>query len=381
MDKIVKNLDQDYILNTLKDLISVESITSSEADGEKKAAILLIDKMKELGIETNFNEIVPGRANAVGTIAKSNGPILALNGHLDVVPADKKSWNSNPFITYFENGKIFGRGTADMKGAIAAMLGAVKYILDNDLKINGKLLLSFVCDEEKTNLGTINFLENYSKIDYAVIGEPTGLDINIAHRGVVRMTIKVSGQSGHASEPDKSENAIYKMNEIINLIRKYSEEISSKKHHLLPSPTIAVTKIKGGTNDNVIPGECQITVDRRMIPGEDSSSVLKELKTLLAGYDVDFKKTVDLIPGEIDEKNDFVFKLKELYKDYFRSAPDLDYFRASCEQSLFLNKGIDTVIFGPGDISQAHTRNEYIEINDLMQAAGYYVYIIQELLK
>jgi succinyl-diaminopimelate desuccinylase len=387
---IEKNIDVDYVKEILKELIKIQSINPPQGDGERKAAEYLIHEMKKLHLDIELEEIAPGRNNAVGVLKGiKSGSVLALNGHLDVVPANANEWQTNPFEAIIENGRVFGRGVVDMKGALASMMGAIKYLIDYKLKINGQLILSFVCDEESgINLGTKNFLKRHPKLDYAIIGEPTGLKIAVAHRGVLRFKITTLGRSGHASEPDKAVNAIYKMRRILEKIEIYNQQLSLRKHKILPPPTIAVSIIKGGTIANVIPNECEITADRRLIPGETKETAYNELKRILEeikreeqdfNYHLEIKEYV--CPGELKSDSQFLKNISDIYCNYFEvETPPIIGFKASNEQVLFLEEGVDTIVIGPGDIGLAHAKNENIEFSELVCAAGFYAYSVLNLL-
>ncbi len=385
---IEQKVDMTYIQNVLMELIKIESINPPKDGGEKKAAEFLAGKLQELAIDAEVHEVADGRANAVGIISGSNtGPTLVLNGHLDVVGANPEYWDNPPFDPVIRNRRIYGRGAADMKGAIASMIGAVKLIKEADISLKGRVLLSFVCDEESKNLGTLDFLQRYPDVDYAIIGEPTSLNLVTAHRGVARFRIGVGGKAGHAGEPENAVNAVCLMNRIISALQDYQQIISKRKHRMLPSPTCSITTIRGGQTDNVIPDTCEITIDRRLIPGEDIEQVESELKEIIqgkAGIEEDgytMERYIFVGPGELEPNRPFFSTIEAIYGDYFDvQNVETQGFRATCEQSLFIDKGIDTAVFGPGSIGQAHQANEYVEIDELRKAAGFYYYSVLSLL-
>jgi len=381
---IDNNLDREYIQDLLVNLIRIPSVNPPEKEGEKKAALFLIDEMKKLGLKTIYDEIVPGRANATGILkGKKERSTLILNGHLDVVPANADLWNNSPFEPVIQEGKMYGRGTADMKGALAAMLGAVKLVRDiHSENSNCNVILSFVCDEERSNMGVENFLEKNIKADYAIIGEPTNLEIARAMRGIAVFKIITKGKSGHSSKPKDSINAVYKMAKVLEKLQDYCDELEKKHHEILPSPTAAVSIIRGGFKENIIPDECEIIVDRRLIPGEteetayyEITELLNEIKCKDENFDffIERLKKPFTLPGELPLSNCFVKKIEHIYRNYFHidKAPIVG-FQASCEQTFFLNKGIDTLTIGPGSISQAHVADEYVELEQLFKAAGFY---------
>ena len=387
---IDKNLDREYIQNLLVDLIRIPSVNPPEKEGEKKVALLLINEMKKLGLNTIYDEVVSGRANATGILnGRKEKPSLILNGHLDVVPANADLWENKPFEPVIKDGRMYGRGTADMKGALAAMLGAVKLIRDIQFKDNGKIILSFVCDEERSNQGVIAFLEKGLKADCAIIGEPTDLQIARAARGIAVFKIRTTGKAGHSSKPKDSINAIYKMSKVLEKIQIYCDELENKKHDILPSPTAAVSIIRGGNKENIIPDKCEIIVDRRLIPGETEETAFYEISNLLndiKSKDENFDYTIErlkkpfTLPGEVTLSNRFMKKIANIYSNYFQiENPPTVSFQASCEQTFFIDKGIDTLVIGPGSIKQAHVADEYVDLEQLFNAAGFYASCILNL--
>ena len=171
------SFENDYIVDVLRDLIRVPSF--NPPGNETQIAECIKSILEKIDIPARVEPVDKNRANVTGIMkGAGSGPVLVLNGHLDTVPV-KESWVHDPFSGDMEGNRIYGRGTADMKGAIAAMIGAAKKIKESVEKINGSLILSFVADEERNNAGTIEFLEKYKNIDYAVVGEPSDLDIVI----------------------------------------------------------------------------------------------------------------------------------------------------------------------------------------------------------
>ena len=387
LKKINELIDLDYVQKTLLELVSIPSVNPPQDQGEEKAARYLARKLEELGAEAHVDQVSPGRANAVGILGGTQGPTLVFNGHLDAVPADEGLWDTPPFQPEIKDGRIYGRGTTDMKGGIAAMLGAIKVVNDLGIPLRGRVVATFVCDEEAANLGTLDFLERYPKADYAIVGEPTGLVLAVAHRGVARFRIVVHGQAGHAGQPAYAVNAIELMNQVISALQAYHQSLQAKKHPLLPSPSCVVTMVQAGVKDNVIPDRAEIIIDRRMVPGETSEEVEKEVKEFIAEHarlpeeSFTMEKYIDLIPGEISASSPFLKSMEELHAAYFPEKEErVVGFTASCEQSLFLRAGIDTVVIGPGSIAQAHQVNEYVEIEELKAATGFYAYCLLRLL-
>jgi len=383
LDLYKKNIDQAYIRQILMDLIRIPSVSSSDTGEEEKAAVYLTKRMNELGIQAHCDRVAPGRANAVGIMGDETcKPGLILNGHLDVVPAGD-GWKTDPFAPVIAEGRLYGRGAADMKGAIAAMLGALKLIREQGIPVGTAVNLVFNCDEELQNQGILHYLSHYPKAAFAIIGEPTGLEIAVAHRGVMRFKVRVFGRSGHISISDDADNAIYKMNKVLNAMQIYNRELKRKQHSLLPSPCLAATVIHGGTKENMVPDACEITVDIRFLPGETYATVYADFISLLdqiRNEEPDFTYSVDpflyMPAAETDTHGNQVQALLRMHRDYFGGSSLPFGFMACCEQACFQQEGIPAVVCGPGHIQEAHTANEFIDLEEVYRAAGFYAHCL-----
>lgn len=375
-----------YLLELTKKMITFKSV--NPPGNEKELAEYLKKELESIGMTTYLEIIDESRANVIGRFGlKDSGKKIVLNGHLDVVPPGS-GWENDPFIPTVKDGKLYGRGSADMKGGIASMIVASKMLIDEGYDMNGELILAFVCDEELHNLGTRTFLRNNVDVDYAIIGEPTDLNINLGHKGTARYNINIIGKPCHSSAPELGINSIYKMAKLLMEIEKYNERLNQKEHKYLFSPTVAVTVIKGGEKDNIIPDNCEIQIDRRMIPGESIQEVeleiyeiLDKLKAQDEQFEYSIKRYIYLEPAEISDTSILIEACKDVYNRTFNESAILKGFMASCEQQLFLEKGIETVIFGPGSLKQAHIIDEYIETEQLYMASKFYANMVKEILK
>ena len=377
--------EKNYTIDVLKKLVNIPSI--NPPGKETRIAEYIAGLLKEIEIPSRVDNIKESRANVTGFLnGPDDGPVLVLNGHLDTVPV-KEGWNHDPFAGEISGNKIFGLGTSDMKGAIASMICAAKKIKESKVKLKGSLILSFVADEERNNAGTILFLKKHKNIDYTVIGEPSNLDIVISNRGVVRFEINTSGTAGHASNPANGTNAIYKMNKVLGRIIELADSYGSNRNNYSDRPSLSVTMINGGTAENIIPDRCEIIIDRRTVYGESTADVKKEITALLKDIeknDETFKYSCE-ISEELSswkaEDNSRLLKYAfRVYQERFHKKPELTDLGATCEAALFAERGIDTLVFGPGNIKQAHTKDEFVEISQLKEAAEYYYMLIREIL-
>lgn len=378
-------IDQDELLLLCRELIRIPS--ENPPGNEKALASFIASLLEADGFKVSVDTLDNDRANIVASYnAKNPGPTLLFTGHLDVVKATG-NWDYAPFEGYIESDKLYGRGAVDMKGAIASMIEAARAFKRSKRFDKGRLMLAFVADEEVSNKGTIDFLNRYKGIDYAVIGEPTELNIATSHRGCGSFKITAKGQAGHASEPSLGINAIVLMGPVINEIILYNARLSKKKYKTMPKPTATINIIRGGEKSNIIPDHCEIVIDRRLIPGESESSVSEELaeiletiKSMTGHTSYELEKIAFINPGELSIDSSLIQKTIKAYKKSYNKSPKITEFRASCEQTFFLDHSIETIIFGPGSIDQAHKENEYVYINELFASALFYTSLADEIL-
>jgi acetylornithine deacetylase/succinyl-diaminopimelate desuccinylase family protein len=363
--------------------------TVNEPGNEDPLAKYLGSELENLGFSIRLVPCGDYRSSLVAFKGDPNGIKLLFNGHLDVVSVSN-NWSSDPFILTQEGDRLYGRGTADMKGGIASMIAAVGRLAEERFDYaKGQLILTFVADEELYNKGTRSVLElpEVKNADYAIIGEPTDLNICIGHRGTARSVIRVNGRPCHSSKPELGINAISLMSNVIQAIDRHHEELKKITHSVLPSPSMAVVMIEGGEKDNIIPGHCEIKFDRRTLPSDTKQSVQEEISALLDSIGGSMKEfSYDILPyiyleaGEVSPDSLVVTKSKKAYEKVFGREAVLSDFSATCEQSLFMNQGIETMIFGPGHLDQAHVDDEFTTIPQLNAAADFYYAVIKEFL-
>jgi acetylornithine deacetylase/succinyl-diaminopimelate desuccinylase family protein len=377
--------EEEYVTGVLRGLVQVSSINPPGIEREIAEGIITI--LHDIGISSNLEIINEKRANVVGVIkGRNHGPVLVLNGHLDTV-AVREDWNYPPFEGKIIGNRMYGLGTSDMKGGIASMITAARRLKEDNVKLNGTLILSFVADEENHNAGTLKFLEDYENIDYAVIGEPTNLNVVVSNRGIMRFRITTFGKAGHSSNPALGRNAIYMMNEIIRSLMELADSYCKNRETYFTKPSLSVSMITGGTAENVIPDRCEIVIDRRTVSGENSMDVENEIMNLLREIEREndsfictCEPFVAVEAWKVKRDSKLLKFGEKVYQKCFQKEPEFTDLGATCEAPLFAQRGIDTLVFGPGSIKQAHTRDEYIEIRQLMQASEYYYMLIREIL-
>ena len=373
-------IEEKEVINLLGDLISINSVNPLEntsAKGEKEIASYLRDYLKNIGIKSILQPVLNERPNVIGILeGKNKGRNFVLEAHMDTVKVD--NMNIDPFLPKIEEGKMLGRGACDDKGSLAAMLLAMKLLKQENIPLKGDVYLAAVVDEEHKHRGVSHLLNQEFRFDAGIVGEPTNLDILIAHKGCLRWRIITKGISVHSSEPEKGKNAICLMSQVIDALQKRLIPLCRKKSHpLVGSPTLSVNIIQGGIQVNTIPDRCFIEIDRRMIPGENDQDVLKGVDEFLD----ELRKEDSLLeveredpfitspPMQINEDEEVVQALFKCAKDNKATEPKIRGGRFDSDAGKFVARGVPTPVFGPGDITQAHSENEWVEIKQVVQAA------------
>jgi acetylornithine deacetylase/succinyl-diaminopimelate desuccinylase family protein len=293
-----------------------------------------------------------------------------LNGHTDTVGIT--GMEIEPLNPVFREGKIFGRGSFDMKGALGAMIMAAKSINDSGLKLKGDVILAFVTDEEYRSLGTEILVKDF-RADAAVICEPTHLKICIAHKGFAWIKVAIFGKAAHGSRPDKGIDAIVKAGKFLAGIENLGADLLSRKPHpLLGSPSIHASLIKGGIELSTYPDYCLIELERRTMPAESVDSIEKEMKTLiddLSSRDAQFKAEFEISfyrPHLEISKNHLIVKtLTHVYNTLLKKEPDFIGVSGWMDSAILAEAGIPTVIIGPSGTG-LHAATEFVDFESLV---------------
>ena len=276
-----------------------------------------------------------------------------------------------------------------MKGAIASMIIAIKNIIKYQNDFSGKIIFTGVMGEETTGLGTQKIIEDKISADMAIVGEPSDGNIYRAHKGTMWFNITTYGKLGHSSESNsKSNNAIINMTKIIREIEKISKELEKKENKLLGHPSINIGLIKGGTKQNMIPDSCTASIDRRTLPNEKPKEIILQLNRRLNRlYNQDnrlkfsIKQKVVREAVEISESEPIIQELKKSIMKVCKKEPIISGMKATTDMSILVNQGkIPSVIYGPGFLKQAHTIDEFIKIDTLLEASKVYATLITKTL-
>lgn len=369
-------------IELLERLVAFETI--SPPGNEEPAARYLAEILEPFGFSCQVQPVGDNRANLIARLGQGEGPELMLNGHLDVVPA-AGAWTGKPFCMRRKGELLFGRGTADMKGGIAAMCQAAVSAASRGVPDRGRLTLLFTADEECSNLGLHKYLEANRPPDFCIIGEPTGLQIAVAHRGVSRDYIEIQGPSRHAALPPAERDALEKAAQAIAAFERLNQKLARMGHPVLSPPSVAVTGISGYEKDNVVPGQVRILVDFRLLPGMDQAQAEEILRQgLMEGgllqEDFTVKPHFYMPGGQLAPDSPFVRLCLEERDRLLGPGPGPAAFGASCEQCFFTQAGSSVLICGPGELAQAHTVDEFTSEVQVRAAAKLYDAVIQRVL-
>jgi succinyl-diaminopimelate desuccinylase len=334
--------------------------------------------MREIGADVKelAPEAKPEAVSVVATIGKGE-PVIMLHAHIDTVPIardEAQHWHVDPYAAVIENGRVYGKGSVDDKAPLAAMMMAMRNRAQNGGR--GTVVLVAAAEEEVGGrLGTYWLAQNgyLPTCDFIIVGEQTGNQVATAHKGVVRATVRATGKSVHATNPDRGINAITAVAKGVLALQDYHHDLSKRVHPIVGVPTCNVGVIQGGSTANAVPDSCVSYLDRRMIPGEDPQQVQKELMEVIAGVDAN---GAALTIGEFLVSNWFSStvesSLAKTFMDCVRLEHDpgpIGYLPGSDAKHLVdITRG-EMVIFGPGSYEVAHAFDEYVEIAELEQTA------------
>ncbi|MFF0340556.1 ArgE/DapE family deacylase [Kribbella sp. NPDC004875] len=376
--QVLDRIDEDLLVRITTDLVRARG---QNPPGEEAATVaVLTAAARDLGLDVRTAAVEPDRDNVSITLAGGNGPGLLLLGHTDVVPVGD-GWTVDPFGGLVRDGRIHGRGATDMKGGLAAALVALAALRGSTLA--GPVELAAVVDEEETGKGIRAFLkDNQGRYAGCITAEPTDLQTIIAARGDSYLQVSVHGRAAHSGHPDDGVNAIYGATAVVAEIERLHEELAKTPHPLLGPATWSVGQINGGTGGSIVPADCVVVADRRLLPGESPAEVLADLGRRVAalrledrGLTVELAMPMEMPAFETPEDDDLV-RITEAARFDAGGAPmPLAGWSAACDGGYVARDlGVPVVVVGPGSVtSQAHRADESVAIAELVTAARTYV--------
>lgn len=384
LTKVQRAVKKSEVEKLVKDLVRIPSHEDVPTQ-EKEVAEHLNRFLKDAGVESRLRTVEKDRPNVIAVVKGSGrGKSLMLNGHTDTVPA--YDMNIPPFRPDVKNGRLYGRGSLDMKGGLGAMAMALVAIERSKVELEGDLYLTGVVGEERRSEGTEDIILRGPKADMAIVGEPTDLEIQPSQRGLEWLEVHFYGKAAHGGQADKGVNAI---SMAARFVRKVEEELlpklrERKAKHTLP-PTLNLGVIQGGQQPSSVADHCVIKIDRRWVPEETLQQVFGEIHQIfddLKKEDPRFKaelkrdpanmKTMTHVPNVVRTDHRLVVSLGKAIRGVTGRQAKITTFWGWTDAALMTHFGkMPTVVFGPGG-SGAHSRVEYVLVDDLVRCTQVY---------
>ena len=390
-EEVHSKIDTKYLFSLLEEMIEIDSVIGKE----KELAVFLAEKMQDLGLAIQLEDVEPDRPNLYAQHSfNKTGKTLTFNGHLDTVEVCGE-WTHDPFIPVFSEEKLFGLGSADMKSGIACQIAAIKALLDSGEDIPGTIHFTAVIDEEGYGIGAKKMLENpifgKGRTDGILIAEPLFGDseknpLPLGMTGKILFKILVKGVSAHAFRPEQGVNAVSDASRIVSIIDEISKSNSSfVGNYKIPHDfdfgkgSYCVLKIDGGykTYSVIVPELCEIILNRLTLPGETKESAKNDFEQLITDLKLKSKVSIEIIPPYYNSykipKNHKLFQsLETSYKEILSQTPKTAYMKMITDANTFMGEGeIPTVHFGPKG-NNLHGADEHVYIDSLEKTTKVY---------
>jgi acetylornithine deacetylase len=360
----------DPVISLLRDFVAIDSVNPSlvpGAAGEGAVADAIAAHMRGLGLDVHVEEVAPGRPNVIGVLEGSaSGPSLMFCGHTDTVGIEGMS---APFDPQIRDGRLYGRGSQDMKAGIAAMIDAVRLAATRGFP-RGRLILAAVIDEEYASLGADALVRRW-KADAAVVTEPTDLQIAIAHKGFAWLEIETRGRAAHGSRPADGRDAIMRMGRVLQRLEQLDAQLQSRASHpLLGAASLHASLIDGGRELSSYPDICRLQMERRTVPGESEATAVTEVEGILTrlkesdhAFEGDARLTFARPPYEIPADHPLPQRLGVALASIKGAAAPVGM-SFWTDAAVLGMAGIPSVLFGPGGAG-LHSTEEYVRVDDV----------------
>jgi acetylornithine deacetylase len=394
--RVLDLIDVDEIVEITRALVAAPGENPPGGEAATVAALQVAAAAR--GLTSRLSEVEPDRANITVTAPGGTGPGLLLLGHTDVVPVGE-GWTVPPLGGLVRDGRLYGRGATDMKGGLAACLVAMSALRRAGVELSGPVDLAAVVDEEEVGKGIKHHLAQIlgegqthgATPAYVgcVVAEPTDLQTVVAARGAAYLEVRVTGKAAHSGNPADGANAIYGAAAVISDLERWHAELAASPHPLVGPPMWSVGLVDGGTGASIVPAECTIVVDRRMLPSEKPTQVLEETRQRVAALDlparglgVDVTMTMDMPGFETAGDDPFVTSVDTAMTAAGGPGLPLGGWTAACDGGYVArDTGIPVVVLGPGSVQdQAHRADESVGVDELLTSARAYALMAMRLL-
>ncbi|WJQ84156.1 M20 family metallopeptidase [Brevibacillus brevis] len=387
MNQVISFVDEQEVVRLTQELVRIPSVFRPDQAGanEERVALFVADYLRNMGLQVFYEEVVPGRPNVIAFYDSGRpGKTLLFEAHTDVVTeGDRGAWSYDPFGGTISGGRIYGRGSCDTKGNLAAAICAVKAIQRSKQSFTGKILLCIPCDEESMMIGIKDFIRRgwANNVDAAIICEPEENQLCITQKGAMRAILRTFGKMAHGAMPLTGINPNTRMARAIVALEGLERKEMARlgEHPMLgwPSitPTILQAPVKGDAQINVVPDQCMTTLDIRTVPGQDHQGLYKEISAILEGLskeDDKFKATLEVIEERpwtlTDMKEEVVTAVASAYREITKKEPVYNGVPGATDGTFLHKAGIPILTTGAGDRHIPHHADEYVAIDQLVES-------------
>lgn len=374
----------DAVTRLLSDLVAIPSINpmGRSADGpdflEAGMTAYLSRYFDDLGVLCQRQTIAPGRENLLARYdAPGSKRTVLFDAHQDTVPID--GMTIDPFRPAIQGERLYGRGSCDVKAGMAAMLRAFSRLVRERPVGSASVVMACTVDEEYTHTGSSRLAAESVGADMAIVAEPTRLDVVITHKGAVRWKVRTQGTACHSSMPHLGDNAIYRMAGVVNALAEHARELSrSTPDPMLGPPSLSVGRIEGGQSVNIVPDWCAIEIDRRVIPGETPADCITRVEAYLRDRLCEFDAIafdppwVNMPALSSKDSSTWIEPVLQAVAKAIGRAPSAIGVPYGTDAGPLSGAGLPCLVFGPGDIAQAHTKDEWVDLNQVRAAVDAY---------
>lgn len=381
-------IDRDLLTDTLVELVKINSSNPSltpGSPGEAEIGVFLAQAMQAAGLQVSTHDLAPGRVNVVGILkGRGGGKTLLLNGHMDTVGVEGMP---APFSGLVRDGRVYGRGSQDMKGSLAAMVAAASALKTHAAQLRGDLIIACVADEEYASLGTDDLVRHY-RADAAIVTEPTDLSIGLAHRGFIWFEVETSGVAAHGSRFTDGVDAIMHMGRFLSGLELLGIDLIRRTPHPYAGPpSLHASTVAGGSELSVYPAGCRLQLERRTVPGETIQTATHELQQILDQLQQADKKfqgsvrpTLWRNPFEIDPGAQIVKIVEDSIQRQLGKQPIHGGATFWTDAAILAGAGIPSLLLGPVG-SGLHSAEEWVDLQSTADLAEILVLTAQEFCK
>jgi succinyl-diaminopimelate desuccinylase len=369
-------LDGRLSQRVLAELVETPSVNPGvfEADVAR-----VIGRWLEPVAEVHYVETFPGRPSVAAVLSGTGGGRrLVLNGHMDTVPVDGTGWMSDPFTAEVRDGFLYGRGACDMKGGLAAQITVAHALAREKARLRGDLILHFAAGEECGEPGTLSLCEAGFVGDAGIVTEPTELQVSVATRGLAVVHIRIQGRSIHASKAQLGVNPVRWAPAVLAAMEDYEADVATRDHSLLGHGSCTPTVVRAGVKENAVPDYCDISFDRRLIPGETVEGELEDVRSRLEavrrahpGFEYElWAAPYPFAPAEVPSDSQLALDVQRVTGEVLGKPPRIIGTAYSSDvRNLVNDAGMEAITFGPGNVAECHCVNERVRLDQVRDAA------------